>query len=112
MRHTDGVAGSRTWQALDARPVLGLPTVWSPFLVDLSAARSREGQANHRVSIMKVLLRTVVRCQDGNDDDLDDDDEDFDEADESDQEDDDEEDQDDDEDEPETWQVLGLGHSL
>jgi hypothetical protein len=76
---------------VDARPILGLQPLRSPFLDDLSAARASKAQTGCRASI-------VINVDDEDlDDDPDDDDEDLDG-------DDDEDDEDDDE-EIETWQV-------
>ena len=80
---------------MDTRSILGLQSLRSSFLDDLSAARSSKAQTGCRASI-------VINVDDEDlDDDPDDDDEDLD----GDDDDDDEDDEDDDEEEIETWQV-------
>ena len=70
----------------------------SPFLVHVSAAKSRESQADSRYGLTAMNVDEPDDLDDDDDDDFLDDEEDDDNGDED--EDDDEED-----DEPETWQV-------
>jgi len=111
---------------VDARPVLGVPSLWPPFLVHLPAAGSRQTQDDDGAGILTSSFSpsytTRFRLDDDleNDPDDDEDDEDEDEDDENgvtkkknpDDEDGDEDDEDDEEDEDddedgETWQVAG-----
>ena len=111
---------------MDARPVLGVPSLWPPFLVHLPAAGSRQTQDDDGAGILTSSFSpsytTRFRLDDDleNDPDDDEDDEDEDEDDENgvtkkknpDDEDGDEDDEDDEEDEDddedgETWQVAG-----
>ena len=41
---------------MDARPVLGVPTLRPPLLVDLSAARSREAETSYRARVVTNTL--------------------------------------------------------
>jgi len=56
VRHADGHARPGTRDAVDARPVLGLPTLRPPLLVDLSAARSREAETSYRARVVTNTL--------------------------------------------------------
>ena len=42
--------------ALDARPVLGLPEMRAPFLDDLPSAKPGKGQAGHRTCLLTPHL--------------------------------------------------------
>jgi hypothetical protein len=107
---------------VDARSVLGVPALRPPFLDDVPAAQSREGEADDRDSLVTnsdVTNSDNTRCvhmtrysfddkieiQDDIDDE-EDDDEDVDEDD-----DDDDDDEDEDEEDVETWQVSVSGAS-
>ena len=109
---------------MDARPVLGVPSLWPPFLVHLPAAGSRQTQDDDGAGILTSSFSpsytTRFRLDDDLEDDPDDDEDDEDEDDENgvtkkknpDDEDGDEDDEDDEEDEDddedgETWQVAG-----
>jgi len=112
---------------VDARPVLGVPSLWPPFLVHLPAAGSRQTQDDDGAGILTSSFSpsytTRFRLDDDLEDDPDDDEDDEDDEDEDDEngvtkkknpddedgdedDEDDEEDEDDDED-GETWQVAG-----
>jgi hypothetical protein len=97
---------------VDARPILGLQQMRSPFLDDLSAAETRSRARgcsrasdtcacrrtcviSHKMSRHYVLEYPVDDPDDEDDDDVDDDDK-------------DEDDEDDDEEEIETWQVSDV----
>jgi hypothetical protein len=92
---------------VDAGSVLGLSTLWPTFLVHVSTAEPREGQAGlgDRIMIerdpLSPILTKALRVDD-DDDDIDDED---DEEGDGDGDDEDEEGEGDD-DEPETWQVA------
>ena len=100
---------------MDARPVLGVPALRPPLLVDLPAAQSREGEAGHGTRVVtnsnkedllssrgpQALLTIRVELEDDLDDDLDEEDDDISDDDEAE----DEEDQDDEDADTETWQV-------
>ncbi len=104
---------------MDARSVLGVSALRPPFLDDVPAAQSREGEADDRDSLVtnsdNTALLTApdprtdsideIEIQDDIDDE-EDDDEDVDEDD-----DDDDEDEDEDEEDVETWQVSDSGAS-
>jgi len=109
---------------VDARPVLGVPSLWPPFLVHLPAAGSRQTQDDDGAGILTSSFSpsytTRFRLDDDLENDPDDDEDDEDEDDENgvtkkknpDDEDGDEDDEDDEEDEDddedgETWQVAG-----
>ena len=109
---------------MDARPVLGVPSLWPPFLVHLPAAGSRQTQDDDGAGILTSSFSpsytTRFRLDDDLENDPDDDEDDEDEDDENgvtkkknpDDEDGDEDDEDDEEDEDddedgETWQVAG-----
>jgi hypothetical protein len=52
MRHANGHARPGPRHAVDARPVLGVPTLRPPLLVELSASRSREAETGHRARVV------------------------------------------------------------
>jgi hypothetical protein len=52
MRHANGHARPGPRHAVDARPVLGVPTLRPPLLVDVSASRSREAETGHRARVV------------------------------------------------------------
>jgi hypothetical protein len=76
----------------------------SPFLVHVSAAKSRKSQADRRYGLTAMNVDEPDDLDDDDDDDFLDDEEDDDKDDDKDDDDEDEDDEDDD-DEPETWQV-------
>ena len=91
---------------MDAGPILGVPEVRSPFLVDISSAKPREGQTGRGRGLMSDMaasrkIFTNHRAAD-DEDDVDDEDDFDDESDSSDA--DDNEDEEEDEEEV-TWQV-------
>src|SRR5947209_4797267 len=108
MRRRNGDARSGSGHAVEARPILGVSTVRTTFLVDVPAANSRESESGHRADLVtfgdnrEIFMVRFDDAGDDPDDDLDDDD--FDEDEDSDADEDDDED-DEDDDEPETWQV-------
>jgi hypothetical protein len=128
MRHGDGDAGSGAGSGVAARPILGLSSVWSSFLVDVPAAdATRLGHAFERSvvtpfpSCREAVVRRARTCPSvvvarsradcaswrgfampgAADDDYDDDEDENEDEDEENG----EEDEDNDEDEEETWQV-------
>jgi hypothetical protein len=94
---------------MDARSILGVSAMRTTFLVDVSAAQSREGQTGgngarvvtigDNSSPLGVSLDVFV------DDDLDPDEEDDEDFDEDDEDSDEDENDEDDDEETETWQV-------
>jgi hypothetical protein len=88
---------------MDARSVLGLPAMRSPLLVDIPAAKPREGKAGGGAGFMTLQVDVFTKRLQF-EDDIDEDD--FDEDDDFEDQDDDQDDDEDDEDEPETWQVC------
>src|SRR5437773_12366864 len=106
LRRADGDARPGARDALDTGPVLGLPEMWSPFLVNLLDANRRQAQAGDRTGLLAGFLTPPMPRFELNDDPDDDpdEDEDFDEDDEA--SDDDEDEDKDGEDDVETWQVT------
>lgn len=102
---------------MDPRPVLGLRTVRSPFLDDLSPTEPREGQGSRRTprlggiatgSCMTALdLQNVDDDPDDGDDDEDDDEDSQDRGDREDAEDWEDDDDEEEDEDVETWQVSG-----
>jgi hypothetical protein len=90
---------------MDARPILGLPEVRPPFLVDLSAAESREGQAGRRRGLVTDMAPSRNILTNHRKADEEDDLEDEDDFDDDDSDDDGADDDDDEDEEEETWQV-------
>jgi len=74
------------------------------FLVDISAAKPRKGEAGDRAGVMMSPHVVVFTNRLQVEDDIEDDD--FDEDDDFEDDDDDQDDDNDEEDEPETWQVC------
>ena len=74
---------------MDTGSVLGLSQVWSPFLVDLLHARSRQAKAGGRAAHVTASSRLPMPAYDLSDDEDDDnldEDDDFDEDDDEDEE--------------------------
>jgi len=91
---------------MDARPILGLPEVRPPFLVDISAAEPREGETGCRrgfVIVMAASPKILTNHYRADEEDDVDDEDDFD--DENDVDDADDDADDDEDEEEETWQV-------
>jgi hypothetical protein len=99
MRHADGHARSRSGHAVDARPVLGVPSLRPAFLDDVPAAEAESGDRTRETGAGACIMTPSYHFDD---DDLDDSDEDDDFEDEDDESDDEE---DEDDEETETWQV-------
>ena len=85
LRRADGDARPGARDALDTGPVLGLPEMWAPFLVNLLDANRRQAQAGDRTGLLAGFLTPPMPTFELNDDPDDDpdEDEDFDEDDEA-----------------------------
>ena len=97
VRRADGDARSRTGDAVDTRPVLGLSDVRAAFLDHVPAAGRAETQACHGADHMIRFHPDDDGADDESDDDFDEDDDDDGDGDGDDDE--------DDEEDVETWQV-------
>jgi len=106
LRRPDGNAGPRAGNALDARSVLGLQSLRSSFLDDISIARRKEAVTGARAVTNDDIHHSLMApCRVDDDDDPEDDDD----LDDDDEDDDDDDDEDED---VETWQVTDRGFPL